>query len=99
MLKGLALRQVHARLVHVHLPQARARALEGAVMTAADWARSIAAGLAFAFALTAVFLILRPAQVPVYVPPVFNPASAATPHCTAATTGPAGLRGPERCAP
>ena len=69
-------------------------------MTAADLARSVAAGLAIAFALTAVVLILRPAQspAPVFVPRTFSPATAAAPHCTAAPAGLAPLQ-VRRCAP
>jgi len=69
-------------------------------MTAADWARSIAAGLAIAFVLTAVFLILRPqSPAPVYVPRTFSPAPTATPQCTAATLSSAALHGLSRCTP
>jgi len=68
-------------------------------VTAADWVRSIAAGLAIAFAVTALILILRPAQSPepIFVPRTFSPVPAATPHCTAAAAGPAGLRGLPDC--
>lgn len=68
-------------------------------MTAADWARSIAAGLTIAFLITAGILIFRPVQSPaqVFVPRTFSPAPTA-PHCTAATAGPVPLQ-VRRCAP
>jgi hypothetical protein len=69
------------------------------LVTAADWTRSIAAGLAIAFVFAALFLILRPAQSPepVFVPRTFSPAPTATPHCIAATIGPAGLHSLPDC--
>jgi len=64
----------------------------------ADVARGIAAGLAIAFAVTAVFLILRPqSPAPVYVPATFSPAPVPSAHCTAATISPAGLHGLPDC--
>jgi hypothetical protein len=70
-------------------------------VTAADWARSIAAGLAIAFALTALILILRPAQspAPIFVPRTFSPAPTAAPHCAVATLSRLFLQVPRRCAP
>lgn len=61
--------------------------------------RSALAGLAIAFLVTALFLILRPVQSPpaVFVPRTFSPAPTAAPHCTAATAGPAGLHGLPEC--
>jgi len=69
-------------------------------VTAADLARSVAAGLAIAFAITALILILRPAQSPepVFVPATFSPAPV-PPHCTTATLGPDGLRSLPGCKP
>jgi hypothetical protein len=69
-------------------------------MTAADLARSVAAGLAIAFALTALILILRPAQSPepIFVPSVFSPAPVAS-HCAAAALSPPPLHGLARCTP
>jgi hypothetical protein len=70
-------------------------------VTAADLARSVAAGLAIAFVLTAVFLILRPVQspAPVFVPRTFSPAPATAPHCTVATADRVPLQVPARCTP
>jgi len=67
-------------------------------VTAADLARSIAAGLAIAAAIIGVVFILRPqSPSPIFVPATFSPAPVPAPHCTAPATSPAGLHGLPDC--